>query len=669
MSDPKRFGKFDIRGVLGRGGIGVIYLAIDPRSGVEVAIKEILPDPEASASDLEEMERRFRSELPEVGRLDHPHIVRVLEVGEGGDAPLIAMELVEGRTLDSHLRTIGRPSYPEILALGRQIAAALDHAHQQGVVHHDVRPGNVLVTADGDVKITDFGVARVVSADAARAGARLGIRAYLSPEQVRGQPVGPRSDQFSLAVMLYEMLTGTLPFEAEHASALLHKIANEEAEAPRDRERSLPREVDPLFARALSKDPAARFGSCGELVAELQTVLLGARPELGSFRAEIEAPEVSAAAIPDRSPAAPWSQAPGAVTRAPETLGERLRALYADHRRGVTVAAVALIAVLGIGLALLFAGGEEAADPALAAANPAVPPEPVSAASVYTLQVSAAVEGARIWVDGADTGLVTPAAVELRGETGEERRLELRQDGEVVAARAFVLGPDLPAEWGSEEAVAGEPRVFYVTSRPEGATLILDGTDSELTTPASVELVPERRYALRLTLEGHEPVAWTFSLDDLRPEQLESGRLHFPLRSTAAPASVVVTAGYPVTVFVEGDPRPPATRHELALAAGRHTLRLVAEEVFLRQTYTLDLSSGEQRTLTAPRAVSVDIASEPPGCEVTIDGIAAGTTPIASRAVVLGAHDFRFTWPDLGLSQERQESITRDGQSIFASAD
>ncbi len=258
MADPERLGKYEIRGALGKGAMGVVYKGFDPHIERFVAIKTIhkdLVEPELAAQYL----ARFKNEAKAAGRLQHPNIVGVYEYGEDDAVTFIVMEYVEGAGLRDYLNRRASFDFAQLVALMEQLLNALEFAHASGVVHRDIKPSNLIVTSQGLLKVADFGIARVDTTNLTMAGMLIGTPSYMSPEQCRGLEVDPRSDVFSVGVVLYELLTGNKPFRG-NLEAITYKICHEEPEPPsRSSTLKLPAAVDRLIATALAKDPAARF--------------------------------------------------------------------------------------------------------------------------------------------------------------------------------------------------------------------------------------------------------------------------------------------------------------------------------------------------------------------------------------------------------------------------
>ncbi|OGA24303.1 MAG: hypothetical protein A3H34_05145 [Betaproteobacteria bacterium RIFCSPLOWO2_02_FULL_67_19] len=269
--EGKRFGRYLIVGELGRGAMGAVYRAIDPLIEREVAIKTLLPHlPE---DEMVAVRERFLREARSAGRLNHPNIVTIFDVGEQDGLAYIAMELLEGRTLQQMLTESRRLPVATAADIAAQVADALDHALGFGIVHRDVKPANIMVSASGRAKLADFGVAHLPSASMTHTGAALGSPKYMAPEQVIGQPVDPRADIFSLGAVLYEMLTGRTPFEREGEStvfALMNRIVAEPHAPVTQLDPSLPPAFDRILARALAKSPADRYQRAGEMARDLR---------------------------------------------------------------------------------------------------------------------------------------------------------------------------------------------------------------------------------------------------------------------------------------------------------------------------------------------------------------------------------------------------------------
>jgi hypothetical protein len=274
-------GRYEILEEIGRGAMGAVFRARDPLIDRIVAIKTI--NVGLSRVEAEVFEKRFDREARSAGRLNHPNIVTIYDVGKSGDVAYIAMELLEGQSLRDVLDS-GVVLPPSTIAdIAAQIADGLAAAHQAGVIHCDIKPANVIVLASGLVKITDFGIAMLPTSARAFIGSVVGSPKYISPEQVVGRPVDARSDVFSLGAVLYEVLTGTPPFVGTALDEILHNVINVSPEPPTSRNRSLPAAFDAIVARALAKHPDDRYQSAREMSADLrQFAQVGPRDAFGA---------------------------------------------------------------------------------------------------------------------------------------------------------------------------------------------------------------------------------------------------------------------------------------------------------------------------------------------------------------------------------------------------
>src|SRR5512140_3191403 len=266
-------GRYRILGELGRGAMGTVYRALDPLIEREVAIKTLHPN--LPADVVAEVRQRFLREAKSAGRLNHPNIVTIFDVGEQDGVAYMAMELLEGRSLQQILAESSRLPFQTIAEIVAQIADALDRAQQLGIVHRDVKPANIVISASGHAKLTDFGVAYVPASTMTQTGTMIGSPRYMSPEQVLGLPIDPRSDIFSLGVVLYEMLAGRAPFVRPGDSTifpLINRIAAEPHPPVTQLDSSIPAAFEVILCKALAKKPEDRYQRAGEMAADLRNM-------------------------------------------------------------------------------------------------------------------------------------------------------------------------------------------------------------------------------------------------------------------------------------------------------------------------------------------------------------------------------------------------------------
>lgn len=264
-----QLGRYEIVSEIGQGAMGTVYKAKDPLIDRIVAIKTI--NLSLADDEKEEYEGRFYQEAKAAGRLSHPNIVTVFDVGKSGDIAYIAMEFLQGRELRDILNDGKRLPVEQALDIVVQVAQGLSYAHEHSIVHRDVKPSNIMVVRDGHVKITDFGIARMESASVrTQTGMVLGSPKYMSPEQVTGKQIDQRSDIFSLGVMLYEILAGQVPFAGEHVNAIMYQILNTTPPPPGALNPEVPGMLNFIVAKALAKEVADRYQNAREFAADLR---------------------------------------------------------------------------------------------------------------------------------------------------------------------------------------------------------------------------------------------------------------------------------------------------------------------------------------------------------------------------------------------------------------
>jgi serine/threonine-protein kinase len=261
----KNLGRYKVLEILGKGAMGTVYKGVDPAINRNVALKTIRLDFVSDPAELAELKERLFREARAAGMLSHPNIVTIYDVGTEKKLQYIAMEYIEGSTLEDMIRRNTKFNLRIVAQMITQICGALEYAHSQKIIHRDIKPANIMVQKDYTVKVMDFGIARVDSTSMTRTGIAMGTPNYIAPEQLQGKTVDNRCDIFSLGVVIYEMLTGRRPFSGENLTSLIYNIVNKEPEPPSTVDKSIPNLFDRVTLRALKKEPGERYQKASEI--------------------------------------------------------------------------------------------------------------------------------------------------------------------------------------------------------------------------------------------------------------------------------------------------------------------------------------------------------------------------------------------------------------------
>lgn len=298
----KKIGKYRILGKIGQGRMGVVFRAQDPLIERELAIKVIRVDMLQDPERHQEAEKRFLTEARAAGKLLHPNIVTIFDVGRDQDLLYIAMEYLDGKDLRHYCRPENRLSLRHVLAAMIRLCDALDYAHRHGTVHRDIKPANIFRTTDGIIKITDFGLAKLPAGGLTREGVVLGSPSYMATEQIAGQPIDGRTDIFALGVVLYELIMAELPFAGKDIYSTMYKISYEEPVRMDEFRRRTPADLDAVVLKALAKKPDERFSTALDMATEIKRIMRIATQRMTSSRLKAVTPPPPAMPEEDGSP-------------------------------------------------------------------------------------------------------------------------------------------------------------------------------------------------------------------------------------------------------------------------------------------------------------------------------------------------------------------------------
>ncbi|HTQ53770.1 MAG TPA: protein kinase [Bryobacteraceae bacterium] len=564
-----RIGRYKIVRELGRGAMGVVYLAIDPTIGRNVAIKTIrlgeVNNPEERARLRERLFREARS----AGVLSHPGIVTIYDMEAQDDLAYIAMEYVNGPTLDQLLTGQPMPAERLFSILG-QTAVALDYAHQKGIVHRDIKPANIMITEDGSAKITDFGIAKInTNEQFTMTGAIVGTPHYMAPEQVQGLAVDGRADQFSLAVIVFEMLTGEKPFTGEQLTTVVYKIVAEEPVPAHRLNATLNQQITNVLRRALSKKPEARYPNCQKFVDALEAACAAAKgwqlvPRGGSLNlpTAVEAPR-------------PRSVSPSRTTE--ETKPRQ--------RRQVGILQVVMAILVAAGLVVLIAWqaapwltGSFGAKQPQAAAQPAVPqPPPTVTAPPEEKKTGPVPEVPATEAPAKEAPATAPQTPATAPAAAGPPPSEPANPAPESASQTPERGP-IPAPATAERPRSQPPhhaptdlsaspyvKVNVSTIPPDATAMLDDRPDTACTTPCALDSLPGP-HMVTITRQGyqteHRPVTVTDTGADLAPVAMR------------VPGGVLMLASDPsgARIYINGTLRDRVTPAKLDLPPGRYTI-------------------------------------------------------------------------------------------------
>jgi serine/threonine-protein kinase len=528
MADgPGKFGRYEILERVGRGGMGVLYRGKDPVLDREVAIKVMSGDFSADES----ARSRFFREARAAARLQHRNIVTIFEFAEDEHGtPYIAMEFLRGQSLASRLPADPPLTLVQKLDILVQLCTGLHYAHEQGIVHRDVKPANIWLMDDGTVKLLDFGIAKIAASTMTGGASVLGSAAYMAPEQVSGREIDGRADVFAAGVVLYEMLARRKPFEADGPTAVMMKIVKEDPPPIRQLAPDLPAALVNAVNRALQKDPDKRFLNAGDFGAELRLIRLSLERTSETMSAEAEAQQTHYM----RAPAG--AGGPGATQEPLDALGgaplgthvpvARPPAGSGSFATWIAVAAVAVAAVL---------------------------------AAVVVLQ----------------RGSAPAAVVQPKNGPGAED--------------PATSGKTSPEAGSKTEAAAEDGGMVKLVTDPLGASVTIDGRDAGIVTPADVAVGDVTANRVRVAKRGFR----TTDVRAVET-QLRTGVVLVKLEPAVTSSTVVLAGSYPFEVIEGSRViSPAAMRHELSISSAR-LLRLRAPEYMLDMAVKADPASGRK---------------------------------------------------------------------------
>jgi serine/threonine protein kinase len=588
-----RIGRYKIVRELGRGAMGVVYHAIDPNIGRPVAIKTIQIAGPRKPEERERLHERLFREARSAGMLSHPGIVTIYDVEQQGELAYIAMEFVDGPTLDQLLSEAQPLAANRMFGILAQTAAALDYAHSKGIVHRDIKPANIMIAGDGNAKITDFGIAKITASEQfTMTGSIVGTPHYMSPEQVQGQPVDGRSDQFSLGVIAFEMLTGEKPYTGEHLTTVVYKIVAEEPIAPHRINATLSGPIENVLRKGLAKKPDARYRTCSEFIESLEKACAATKnwkpmPRGGSLNAPTmaEPPQPAVTLPPARRPVRS-----GGGTTATVDHSRKRKSGFLPFLLAILMAA-ALLALIGWQAGPWQSAGQPQTPQTDQTKSPAVsppaenpPPSPVQGEA----KPSAFPPGATGPGGAAADEKPPQETTAVKPQTAEPPAAQPEDIPQPVQKSA----PEPPVRKApaatQPRVAAGQQDVEVITS-PSGATATLDGhPDQACTTPCKLEAAPGR-HTIAFTLPGHQI--------EHRDVTVGAGPYELPAVILHAFNGVLMLSSTPpgASILINGRPVTETTPAQLSLAPG--TYKIAVQKNGLQSVSTVEIHNGDTKLL------------------------------------------------------------------------
>jgi tRNA A-37 threonylcarbamoyl transferase component Bud32 len=636
-------GRYKVTKEIGRGAMGIVYQGYDPKIDRIVALKTIRKDRLAESRDVEDLVMRFQKEARAAGKLVHPNIIIIYDTGEDEETAYIAMEYIEGDTLENLIQKGIRFPMEKIIDVMDQICDGLEYTHRQGIVHRDLKPSNIMLVKGNRVKITDFGISKVVGAPSSpftQAGIFLGTPSYMSPEQIGGRKIDGRSDLFSLGIILYQLLTGEKPFVANTISTLLYKIVNKEPAPPSRIDSSIPSRYDEVIAKALAKDPDKRYQTAKHFVEDLKRAYRGeGLMEASSIEATMT---VTQGIVEEIYPKRKRGRllAGFAVTLLASLV---LGGYYWMYYRMPTPPQEEGVSELRVEERVATSVKKEPVRPIPSPAEKGKKPETVRA--VGSIVVKCDPPGASVFLDGKEISGSTP--IELPDVSADDaHRITVLKEGYASGVQTITLKPGERREVVvALKALSGEIRI---SSAPPGAKVYLNDKDIARNTPIRLSGLSPGKYTVKLKKEGYK--VWKEEVVLRASEPLDIQEV--TLQEAFGKLNLHVSPW--ADVYYKGEKLGTTPLAHIPLQEGIHKLvlknpllniekelsvKIVANELIKKSIDILEGIKGKLKIRVTPWAY------------VYVDGKPMGTTPLIPLELTAGEHFVLVKNDKLGKQQ------------------
>lgn len=678
-----KLGRYVLESILGQGAMGVVYKALDPEIGRRVAIKTIRLDLADTSFEEKELRERFFNEARSAGTMSHPNIVTVYDVGYESHIAFIAMEYIEGNDLKEYMTIKKDIPFKEMFRVVYSVAKGLDYSSSKGIIHRDIKPANILLTDDGNVKISDFGIAKLPTSTVTQSGMLMGTPAYVSPEQVMGTSLDVRSDLYSLGVIFYELVTGKRPFVGDPTTVIFQVVQSPPPE-PKFKLEGVPRDLKSVILKILAKKPEERYQSGEEFIEAIKSLKGIRKSDIDVSSKIVFSPlpkrrerqlttdhiqriikETKTKTTKDQKE----SKEPDVDFGAETVVMEESPTQIIRRRVKKHVREFVLFAIFGLAAffyiyreaVLDFFGGNkdtvktEISNKSSDKNSVVDETQPVSDSDVQNaiaennLTIISNPDGAALLINGDETGMTTPVIYRVTEVTPEEFRIELKKDCYQIYT-LDIKKNELPTE-SVIANLAPLTREIILNVDPKDAVIKVDGQTEPMTSPA------------KITLNCITPVKLIISRNTFHEKEMElsfqdqtlTDNIDIKLVTALKEGYVSVTTSFPVDIYSDGKKIGSVKKSaKLKLLEGKRKITAVAKKpTFIYRDYNVDIKPGKTAKVFLPAAGKINVVAIPGNCRIWIDGLNIDDAPLTDFPISAGDHKLTYKWPGGGVYNEK----------------